>query len=262
MLKDVFGFAENQQRGTFGLDYRLTLTRKTDKAVLNKDIANNIGKIKIISVEWYVPHYIRINSQQAFLSKQILSKVHTELHYVENSVFMKEVNTQNLWNFELGTQEAINVPIKILVGFQQRDMQDSQNFNNDTFLRPPVTSAQCTIGTEKFSDSAILSNDDDDDYSQGYGQIREAFKVLTEDDILKPYISDKYLRSADDDNDIGYNLYIFDIWYQKKLESAQPINVESRCSENSPAGMYDYALVLKNKLVTISSDGERHFALN
>ena len=37
--------------------------------------------------------------------KQITDKLPTELRYVERSVFMKEVNTQNLWSFELGTQE-------------------------------------------------------------------------------------------------------------------------------------------------------------
>ena len=73
--------------------------------------------------------------------KQITDKILTELRYVERSVFMKEVNTQNLWSFELGTQEGVNVPIWIIVGFQQRERQDSQNLANDTFYRPPVTSA-------------------------------------------------------------------------------------------------------------------------
>ena len=62
---------------------------------------------------------------------------------------MKEMNTQNFWTFELGTQEGVNVSIWNIVGFQQRDRQDSQNFNNDTFYKPPSTSAQCFIGTEK-----------------------------------------------------------------------------------------------------------------
>ena len=50
---------------------------------------------------------------------------------------MKKVNSQNFWTFELGTQQGINVPIWIIVGFQQRDRQDSQNMNIDTFYRPP-----------------------------------------------------------------------------------------------------------------------------
>ena len=86
---------------------------------------------------------------------------------------MKEVNNQNLWKFELGSQESMNVPIWIIIGFQQQDRQDSQNLNNDTFCRLPVVSAQCVIGTEKYPDAGILLNYDDDDYSQGYHQIKK-----------------------------------------------------------------------------------------
>ena len=71
---------------------------------------------------------------------------------------MKEVNNQNLWIFELGSQESMNVPIWINIGFQQRDRQDSQNLVNDTFCRLPVVSAQAFIGTEKYSDAGVLSN--------------------------------------------------------------------------------------------------------
>ena len=157
---------------------------------MNKADATTIGKIKINAIEWYVPHYRPRLSQQTILSNQIVKKLPTELQYVEKSVFMEEVNTQNLWSFELGIQEVVNVPVWIAIGFQQTDRQDSQIEKNDTFYRPPVTSAQCIIGTEKYPDSAILINYNDDDYNQGYGQIKEAFKALTKDDTLQPYISD------------------------------------------------------------------------
>ena len=58
---------------------------------------------------------------------------------------MKEVNNQNVWNFELVSHENMNVPIWITIGFQQRDRQDNQNLNNDNFCRLPVVSAQCII---------------------------------------------------------------------------------------------------------------------
>ena len=130
---------------------------------------------------------------------------------------MKEVNIRNLWTFELGTQEGINVPIWIFVAFQQNDRQNDQNLNNDNFYRPLVTSAQCIIGTEKYPDSSILLNYNDDDYSQGYGQIKEAFKALTKDNLFQQYISEHDFRSSDDGNNIGYNIYAFDIRYQKNF---------------------------------------------
>ena len=100
-----------------------TLTRNTDNAVLNKANATINAKTKIIALEWYVPHYTPSIQQQSMLSKQILSKTPTQLQYPERSVFMKEVNTQNFWTFELGTQEGINIPTFIFVAFQQNDRQ-------------------------------------------------------------------------------------------------------------------------------------------
>ena len=40
-LKDLFRFAEHQEKGTYGLGYKLTLTGNTGKAVLNKAAATN-----------------------------------------------------------------------------------------------------------------------------------------------------------------------------------------------------------------------------
>ena len=175
---------------------------------------------------------------------------------------MKEVKNQNLWNFELGSHENMNVPIWIIIAFQQRDRQNSQNLNNDTFCRLPVVSAQCIIGTEKYPDACILLNYDDDDYSQGYHQIKEAFKALTKDEILQPYISDDKFRTSNAAaNDVGQNLYVFDIRYQKNFTNCQPIKVDFKFEGVVPNDINGYALVLTNKLVSVSSDGQRHFDL-
>ena len=245
-LKDIFGFADYHEKKTYGLGYKLTLPRNSDNAVLNKDNAVNNVKIKINALEWYVPHYTASLDEYTKLQTQIKNKTPTNLHYPEKSVLMKEVNTQNFRTFELGTQEGVNVPIWLIVGFQQIDRQHDQNLNNDTFYRPPVTSAQCIIGTEKYPDSAFLLNYNDDDYSQGYGQIK-VFKALTKDDILQPYISEDDFRSSNDGDNIGYNIHVFDIRYQKNYESGQSVKVEFKFDGVIPAGIYGYALVLTIK---------------
>ena len=260
-LKDVFSYAEYQEKGTYGLGYILTLTRNTDDAVLNKDNAVVNGRVKNNSLDWYVPHYSPNLEEYNKLMDQTKKNTPTVLHYPERSVFMKEVNTQNLWIFELGVKDGINVPIWVIIAFQQNDRQNDQNLNNDTFYRPLVTSARCIIGTENYPDSSILLNYNDDDYSQGYGQIKEAFKALTKDNLLQPYISEHDFRSSNDGNNIGYNIYAFDIRYQKNFESSQPIKVEFKFDGVIPARIYGYALVLTNKLISISSDGQRMFDL-
>ena len=121
----------------------------------------------------------------------------------------------------------------------------------------PISSAQCIIGTKKYPDSAILLNYDDDDYSQGYGQIKEAFRALTEDDILQPYISEDDFRSDNNGNNIGYNIHVFDIRYQKNYQSGQSVKIEFKLDKIVPAAIYGYALVLTNRLGSISTDGQR-----
>ena len=56
MLKDVFGFAEHQEKATYDSGYKLTLTRNKDDAVLNEAEVIADGRIKIDNIHWYVPH--------------------------------------------------------------------------------------------------------------------------------------------------------------------------------------------------------------
>ena len=108
----------------------------------------------------------------------------------------------------------MNVPIWITTGFQQRNTQDTQNLKKDTFCWLPVTSPQFVIATEKYTDAGILLNYDDDAYSQGYARNKEAFRALTKNDILQPYISvDDFRSTKDSVVAIGYNLYVSDIRY-------------------------------------------------
>ena len=148
----------------------------------------------------------------------------------------------------MGTQEGINVPIWIIVRFQQNDRQHDQNLNNVTLVRLHSISDQVIIGTEKYPDSAILLNYNDDEYSQGYAQMKETFKALAKDNILQPYTSENDFRSSNDDNDVGYNIYAFDIRYQKNFQSSPSIKIEFKFDGVNPAGIYGYALVLTNRL--------------
>ena len=56
ILKDVFSFAEQQEKATCRFGYKLTITRNSDNSVLNKNNAINNAKIKTIGFEWFVPH--------------------------------------------------------------------------------------------------------------------------------------------------------------------------------------------------------------
>ena len=71
MLKDVFGFVEHQEKATYGLGYKLTLTRNEDEAVIDKAGGIADAGIKIDHIHWDVPHYTPAMKEQNLLSKQI-----------------------------------------------------------------------------------------------------------------------------------------------------------------------------------------------
>ena len=260
MLKNIFGFADHQEKASYGLCYRLTLRRNKDRAALEKTIATTNGRIKIDYIHWYVAHYTPSIQQQGVIFKQILSKTPTELRYVERSVFMNEVNNQKLWNFDSRVQENMNVPIWKVFGFQQWGRKDSQNLNNKSFNRLPVTIAQYIIGTEKYPDAAKLLNFDDDDYNQGYSQIKEVFRALTTNDILQPNKSDDCFRSSNAGLvELGYKFYVFEIRCQQNFTTSQPNKIKFEFDGVVSNDVNGYALVLTNKFFSVSSHGRRRF---
>ena len=74
MLKVIFGFPEHQEKCTYGLGYKLTLTRNSDNAVLNKGNAINNAIVKISSIDWYVPPLTPSVNQEKILLSQIVNK--------------------------------------------------------------------------------------------------------------------------------------------------------------------------------------------
>ena len=78
--------------------------------------------------------------------------------------------------------------------------------------------------------------------------------------MLEPYICDDAYKSSNAGIvEIGYNIYVFDIQYQQLFTASQPIKVKFKLNGAVPKDLNGYALVLTNKLVPISSDGQRHF---
>ena len=57
MLKDVFVFGEHQEKTTFGLGYKLTLTKNKDDTALNNAEVIADGITKIDNIHSYVLHY-------------------------------------------------------------------------------------------------------------------------------------------------------------------------------------------------------------
>ena len=74
-----FRFCRTARKSTYGLSYKLTLTRNKGEALLDKAVGYADARIKIHHIQWYVRHYTPSIQQQGILPKQILNKTATEV---------------------------------------------------------------------------------------------------------------------------------------------------------------------------------------
>ena len=96
---------------------------------------------------------------------------------------------------------------------------------------------------------------DRDKYDQAYSENENFYTLHSECNLLNPFIDLHKFRT-------NYNFYVFDLSKQKDHIASQPIRLEFKF--NAVFGVADYiayALVLTTKLISISSDGQKHFDL-
>ena len=252
-LNDLFGFAD-QEKITYGLGYTLTLKRNTNNDAILRSVGVDAAKVVIKDIGWYIPHYVPSLENQQLVMDQILNKDPTELSYTERIIFRKDVNTKSNWTFELGSSGE-SCPTFVIVGFQARNKIDSQVHDNAVFDRLPISNAVCKIGSEKYPDDGIECDYDRDKYDQAYSEIENFYHLNSETNLLNPFIDLNKFRT-------NYPLFVFDLSKQKDQIASQPIRLEFKF--NAAFGVADYiayALVLTPKLISISSDGQRHFDL-
>ena len=125
--------------------------------------------------------------------------------------------------------------------------------------------AKCIIGSKIISDVGINCNYALDKCSQAYGETVTCFRNLAKYNILHSKFTQKDSITSNkySDGNPGYILYVFDVRHHQIHSSAQPIKVKFDFRPAVPAttDLIGYAHLLSNKLLWVSSYGQRHFDL-
>ena len=132
---------------------------------------------------------------------------------------------------------------------------DNQEQDNSVFDWLPISQAVCRLGSERYPADYKNLNYPRSNFHEAYYQIENFFLKHSEDRIMKPFIGPNSFRRF-------YNLYVIDISNQKDHIAAQPISVEFKFYNKRDIDVKNYtafALVLTNRLISISSDSKRMF---
>ena len=141
----------------------------------------------------------------------IVSRAATELSYTKRSFYMKSINTEKNWTFELGVGDGVDLPFYVKVGYMQRDRINQQDQNNDTLYTPSVVNAHRIDGSGKNPDAGTICNYATDKYSHAYGETVSCFRHLAKNSVSQPKITrrDFMTHNIYPDGNPGYNIYVF-----------------------------------------------------
>ena len=257
-LKDIFGYVYHQDKITYGLGYILKLRTADHANAIFRTIAD-VAKLTINDISLYVSHYTPSVENQTLVTNVVLNKEPITMGYVERKVFTKQVNTNSSWNFELGVEAGMQLPIYVIVGFQSADrLGPAQTQNNGVFDQLPIIEAYCKIGSVKYPDESINLDYLRNDYDDGYNEVLKFFREYVGEQTVTPYITFQDFKEK-------YNLYLFDLRNQRDHIASQQVTATFKfvAGDDVVAENYTaFALVLTNRVINITSDGSRQFDID
>ena len=123
----------------------------------------------------------------------------------------------------------------------------------------------CNFEGKKYPDAGIIFNYVIDNFLEAYWESVCGFRYIAKENILQGYLTQIVIKTSKNypGGNPGYNLHGFDIRHHQDFVTAQPNKVWFDFSRAVPAAtsLIRYALLLTNKLVSVSGDGQTHFDL-
>ena len=255
-LRDIFGFALHQSKISIGLGYTVSLKRQHGDHAIFRTMDNgaddvNISTVSIQNITLNVPFYTMSMENDLLINKHLTSNnPNSSMSYIETSSSVQLINQNDEWSYTMGVQSGMERPIYIIVGFKLNTRKGArQDQNGGVFDNCPVRTASCSVGTERFPENEMQLNYANCKYYDAYNNIEE-FKSQYLLSKNPPFISF-------DDYKTMYNIYVFDLRYQKEEFSAQPIQLNFKFDADVANNYSAYIVTMKERKIIVTSDGQQ-----
>ena len=254
-LKHFLGFCEDYRKILYGMQQKLTLTRSGN---INDPIfrlaANDIGRLIIDKIRWFMPHVIPSDAYRLQLNKIIEKKEKIPVGYRMlqcDSSSVPAASTNFTWR--LGVKSSPDIPRFIIVGFQI-DKNNQQVKNPAIFDNLDVRNIYVTLNAKRYPDTDYDTNFEQNHYSRIYGDATLFRKKFFNMDEL---VSNSGIEPMDFKH--LYPLYLFDVSKQsEKLKtSVSDIHIKAFFGGNPGANVMAYAVIISDRLFHFVSDGSK-----
>ena len=260
-LKHIFGFCEDYDKVVYGLKHTLTLTRNDDNDAIfktsNVDGAGNDvvvdGKIELSDIRWFMPHVTPADKYKMELYKIIERKEKIPVGYRMIQCDSASIPQALTFSWRLSVKSSPEVPRFIIVGFQTNKI-GNQKQNPSIFNNVNVSNIYVMLNSTRYPTTDYNISFPTQKYSRVYGDVAEfRSKFFNMDELISnPNITPLYYKDL-------YPLFLFDVSKQsEKLKySTTDIQIKMHFSENPPADVHAYGVIISDRLINFQSDGNK-----
>ena len=253
-LKHIFGFADDYGKIVYGFKHELSLVRDSDaNAVLRAVAVNDVAKIVLSKISWFVPHVNPSDQEKMSLYKTIQSKGQIDCGFRMRQCDSISVPQTSQFTWRLGSKSGLERPRYIIVAFQTGKSND-QTQNAAVFDHCRLRNIYVTLNAERYP--AV-------DFNAGFTQNKIARIYKSAADFRKNYFSMDRLISNCNINPSDfidlYPLFVIDVSRQSERlkESTVDIQIRAEFERNVPANTEAFALVISDRILRFESDGQK-----
>ena len=260
-LKHIFGFCEDYDKVVYGLKHTLTLTRNDDNDAIfktsNVDGAGNDavvdGKIELSDIRWFMPHVTPADKYKMELYKIIERKEKIPVGYRMIQCNSASIPRALTFSWRLSVKSSPEVPRFILVGFQTNTIRN-QKQNPSIFDNVKVSNIYVMLNSTRYPTTDYNISFPEQKFSRVFGDAAEfRSKFFNMDELVSnPNITPLDYKDL-------YPLFLFDVSKQsEKLKySTTDIQIKMHFSENPPADVHAYGVIISDRLINFQSDGNK-----
>ena len=254
-LENVFGFAEDYNKITYGMRQKLTLVRKGDNDSIMRATAAGAGKVNLTKVAWMMPRVLPSDNAKTKLYKMIEEKTSIDVGFRMRQCNVAGIS-ENATSFDwrLGVRTAPEKPRHILIALQE-NRSDNQEKNASIFDHLKVTQMSVVLNDTKYPARDVIADFAKHQYIEYY----RMFSNFSQD-----FYGIDQLTSRTFMDPLTYKtlfpIFYFDISKQSERfnESVVDVTVRMRFGGTGlPKHVVAHALIISDRRMMFQSDGKK-----
>ena len=254
-LENVFGFAEDFSKVTYGMRQKLTLVRKGDNDAILRGTDVAAGKVNLTKIAWMMPRVLPSDNAKAKLYKVIEEKTPIDIGFR-----MRQCNVAGIsknattFDWRLGVRTAPEKPRHILIALQE-NRNDNQEKDASIFDNLKVTQMSVVLNDTKYPSRDVIV-----DFSKH--QFIEYYRMFS--NFKLDYYGMDPLTSGTFMDPLTYKtlfpIFYFDVSKQSERfnESVVDVTVRMRFGGDGLAEhVVAHALIISDRRMIFKSDGKK-----